>query len=303
MATALVTGGTSGIGAEFARALAARGYDIVLVARDEVRLNETAVALHAAWGIDVEVFTADLADRADVERVAKRLTDPERPVEFLVNNAGFGVHSSLLSEDTGAHENALDVMVRAVLILGGAAGRAMRARGHGSILNVASVAGHLTMGSYSAIKAWVASYSEGLAVELRGTGVTVTTLSPGWVRTEFHSRAGIRTGSIPSIMWIDAEPLVRTALRDVRRGKVVSIPSVRYRAITWFVRHAPRRVVRWISGAISSSRSEESRSEESRAEESSSPVSHGASSRDGDGGQSAAPIDPNSSVGTAGPER
>jgi short-subunit dehydrogenase len=273
MATALVTGGTSGIGAEFARALASRGYDIVLVARDQERLEATATELHAASGIDVEILRADLADRADVQKVAERLTDEGRPVDFLVNNAGFGVHSSLLSEDTTAHEHALDVMVRAVLILGGAAGRAMRARGHGSILNVASVAGHLTMGSYSAIKGWVASYSEGLAVELRGSGVTVTTLSPGWVRTEFHTRAGIRTGSIPSIMWIDAEPLVRTALRDVGRGKVISIPSVRYRAVTWFVRHAPRRVVRAISGAISSSRNEE-------------------------GGQSTPASDPNTPAGT-----
>jgi short-subunit dehydrogenase len=275
MATALVTGGTSGIGAEFARALAAGGYDIVLVARDAERLKAMATELHAASGMDVEVLQADLSDRAEVQKVVERLTDENRPVEFLVNNAGFGVHSSLLSEDTTAHEHALDVMVRAVLVLGGAAGRAMRSRGRGSILNVASVAGHLTMGSYSAVKAWVASYSEGLAVELRGSGVTVTALSPGWVRTEFHTRAGIRTGSIPSIMWIDAESLVRTALRDVGRGKVISIPSVRYRAVTWFVRHAPRRVVRAISGAISSSRNEE-------------------------GGQSTPASDPNTAVGTTG---
>ncbi len=186
MATALVTGGTSGIGAEFARSLAARGFDLVLVARDRARLESIAAELHAALGIQVEVLQADLAVRSEVQRVADRLTDAARPIEFLVNNAGFGVHSSLLSEDTSAHEHALDVMVRAVLILGGAAARAMRARGHGSILNVSSVAAFMTMGSYSAIKGWVASYSEGLAVELRGSGVTVTALCPGWVRTEFH---------------------------------------------------------------------------------------------------------------------
>ncbi len=257
MATALVTGGTSGIGAEFARVLAAEGHDLVLVARDRARLDETAAALHAALGIHVEVLQADLAVRADARRVANRLSDPEHPVDLLVNNAGFGVHSSLLSGDTSVHEHAIDVMVRAVLILGAAAGRAMRSRGHGTIINVASVAGHLAMGSYSAIKSWVASYSEGLAVELRGTGVTVTALQPGWVRTEFHSRAGIRVGSIPGIMWIDAEPLVRTALRDARRGRVISTPTVRYKAVTWFVRHAPRSIVRSISGAISSSRRED----------------------------------------------
>jgi short-subunit dehydrogenase len=275
MATALVTGGTSGIGAEFARSLAAEGNDIVLVARDRARLDETAAALHAASGIHVEVIAADLAVRADVLAVAKRLGDETRPIDILVNNAGFGVHSSLLSADTSVHEHAFDVMVRAVLILGAAAGRAMRARGHGTIINVASVAGHLTMGSYSSIKAWVGSYSQGLAVELKGTGVTVTALEPGWVRTEFHTRAGIRTGSIPGIMWIDAGPLVRTALRDARRGKVISIPSVRYKAVTWFVRHAPRSVVRSISGAISSARRE-------------------------DAEQTADAVDPNTSVGTSG---
>jgi short-subunit dehydrogenase len=281
MATALITGGTSGIGAEFARVLAAEGHDIVLVARDRARLDETAAALHAASGIHVEVLEADLASRTDVVRVAKRLSDSENPVDLLVNNAGFGVHSSLLSEDTSAHENALDVMARAVLMLGAAAGRAMRSRGHGTIINLASVAGHLTMGSYSATKAWVASYSQGLAIELRGTGVTVTALEPGWVRTEFHTRAGIRTGSIPGIMWVDAEPLVRTALRDARRGKAISIPTVRYKAVTWFVRHAPRSVVRSISGAISSSRREDA---EQTAE------------------QTPRVTDPNTSVGTNGRE-
>jgi short-subunit dehydrogenase len=257
MATALVTGGTSGIGAEFARTLAARGFDLVLVARDRARLDSTATALHAASGINVQVIVADLADRDDLQRVADRLSDAGAPIDFFVNNAGFGVHSSLLSVDSSKHEYALDVMVRAVLVLGGAAARGMKARGAGSILNVASIAGLLTMGSYSAIKAWVLAYSQGLSVELRGTGVTSTALMPGWVRTEFHTRAGIRTGSIPSFLWIDAGPLVRTALRDVERRRVVSIPSVRYRLIACLVGYAPRRVVRTISRVISSSRNDD----------------------------------------------
>lgn len=257
MATALVTGGTSGIGAEFARTLAARGFDIVLVARDQARLESTAAELHAASGINVQVIQADLADRADLQRVADRLADPAAPIDFLVNNAGFGVHSSLLSVDSSRHEYALDVMVRAVLVLGAAAARGMKSRGSGSILNVASIAGLLTMGSYSAIKAWVLAYSQGLSLELRGTGVTSTALMPGWVRTEFHTRAGIRTGSIPSFLWIDAGPLVRTALRDVERRKIISIPSVRYRLIAWLVGYAPRRVARTISRVISSSRNDD----------------------------------------------
>jgi short-subunit dehydrogenase len=149
-------------------------------------------------------------------------------------------------------------MVRAVLVLGGAAARGMTARGHGSIINVGSTAGYITMGAYSAIKAWVMSYSEGLAVELRKTGVTVTALAPGWVHTEFHERAGIRKTSVPNALWLHAPKLVASAIRDAERGKVISLPSFRYKALIWFARHIPRSTNRWISGKISSSRREAS---------------------------------------------
>jgi uncharacterized protein len=258
MATALVTGGTSGIGAEFARQLAARGTDLVLVARDADRLAATAADLETGYGIRVETISADLAVRDDVARVAARLEDATRPIDILVNNAGFGVHLPLASTDTAKHEHAIDVMIRAVLVLGGAAARAMRARGEGRILNVASVAGLITMGAYSAIKAWVISYGQGLSVELRGTGVTVTTLLPGWVRTEFHERAGIGTTSIPGSLWVESDALVRSAIRDLDRGRALSIPSVRFSVLSWFAQRLPRSTVRWISGRISSSRRAES---------------------------------------------
>ncbi|MFJ9563943.1 SDR family NAD(P)-dependent oxidoreductase [Streptomyces fuscichromogenes] len=250
---ALVTGATSGIGAAFARTLADRGWDLVLVARDRDRLRRMAVEL-GSRGSAVEVLPADLSDRADVGRVAVRLEDPVRPVDMLVNNAGFGVHAAMTSADTTPHDRALEVMGRAVLVLSGAAGRAMRARGHGAIVNVSSTAGFVTMGSYSAVKAFVTSCTEGLANELRGTDVTVTALCPGWVRTEFHSRAGIRSSSIPDFLWLDARRVVETCLRDVRRGRVISVPGLRYRLLIWFARHLPRRTVRWISRRISSSR-------------------------------------------------
>jgi short-subunit dehydrogenase len=253
MATALVTGGTSGIGAEFARQLAARGWDLVLVARDATRLDETAAALRAT-GRRVEVLSADLGDRSDVDRVAARLADDASPVELLVNNAGFGVHTPLTSEDVATHDAAFEVMVRSVLVLSGSAARAMRLRGRGRIVNVSSTAGFMTMGGYSAIKAWVTSFSESLSVELAGTGVGVTVLLPGWVKTEFHQRAGIRSSSIPNALWLGAEPLVAACLRDVDDNKVVSMPTVRYRVLFWLVRHAPRSLVRRVSGAISSSR-------------------------------------------------
>ncbi len=205
-------------------------------------------------GRTVEILVADLSDRKAVARVAERLEDPKRPIDVLVNNAGFGIHTALTDPDVSKHDAGFEVMVRAVLVLSGAAARGMMARGAGRIVNVSSTAGFMTMGSYSAIKAWVTSYTEGLAVELKGTGVTATALCPGWVRTNFHDAAGIKKSSIPNAMWIDPEPLVSAALRDTFRGKVISIPTIRYRALFWLVRHAPKSAIRSISGAISSDR-------------------------------------------------
>jgi short-subunit dehydrogenase len=253
MATALVTGATSGIGAAFARALAHRGWDLVLVARDEARLDSEAAG-YRGQGRSVEVLRADLSDRADVSRVAERLEDRGRPVDLLVNNAGFSVRAKLLSTDQDAHDRAFEVMVRAVQVLSGAAGRAMAERGRGRIVNVGSTAGRITMGGYSAIKAWVTVYTEGLANELRGTGVTAMALEPGWVRTEFHERAGIAATAMPGALWLDADDLVAGALKDLGRGRVISTPSVRYKALMLAARHAPRSGIRRISRALSATR-------------------------------------------------
>lgn len=252
--TALVTGGTSGIGAAFARALAARGDDLVLVARDPVRLASTAANLREKYGVAVETLVADLADRDQVLRVAQHLESAEPPIDTLVNNAGFGVRAKLLDADTTPHEQSFDVMVRAVLILGAAAGRTMKARGKGTIINVSSTAGYVTMGSYSATKSWVTVYTESLANELRGTGVKVTVLCPGWVRTEFHERADISSSRIPSCLWLDADQLVADCLADVEHSRVISIPSWRYKTLMFAARHVPRSGIRWISGKMTSSR-------------------------------------------------
>jgi uncharacterized protein len=256
MPTALVTGGTSGIGAGFARAYAARGVDLVLVARDKARLAAMAAELD---GVTVETLVADLSDRRDVAKVAKRLEDSTRPVDILVNNAGFSHKVSLLSSDTDELDRGLDVMLRAVLVLGGAAARAMVARGSGSIINVGSTSGYIPTGAYSAIKAWVMSYTEALATELRGTGVNTTVLAPGWVHTEFHDRGGVGKSAIPDALWLDADKLVASAIRDAERGVVVSIPTVRYKVIIWIVRRLPQSTTRWLARKISSTRSEAQR--------------------------------------------
>jgi uncharacterized protein len=252
--TALITGGTSGIGRAFAHLLARQRYDIILVGRNADRLRQSAEDVRATTGQQVQTMQADLADRADVRRVAERLAAREDPVDLLVNNAGFGVHAPLATEDVAVHDEALDVMCRAVLVLGGAAARTMAERGHGTIINVSSTAGFMTMGGYSAIKAWVTTYSESLSVELRGTGVQVTALCPGWVRTEFHQRAGINTRSIPSWLWTDSEQVASTCLRDAARGKVISIPSKRFRILMWAIRHLPRSTIHAVSGRITSKR-------------------------------------------------
>lgn len=266
MTTALITGGTSGIGAEFARSYARRGYDLVLVARDAARLEASAVELRSLGAPSVEVISADLADRAQVDLVARRIEDADAPIDILVNNAGFGLHIKLATTEVHRLDTAFDVMCRAVLVLSGAAARAMRARGSGRIINIASTAAYITTGAYSAIKVWVLNYTEGLANELRGSGVSVTAVCPGWVRTEFHQRAGINARSIPGFLWVDAPSTVESAIRASERGRVIVVPSVRYSLLMGILRLLPRRSVRWISRAISSSRDE-------------APVTHGAGTR------------------------
>lgn len=237
MPTALVTGATAGLGLEFVRQLATRGHSLVLVARTETRLREVA-AEFAADGVATEVLVADLARRDDVDRVAARASS----VDVLVNNAGFGLRERFLDNDLAAEEEMFEVLCRSVLVLCHAAGRGMKERGGGRIINVSSVAGWLPTGSYSAAKAWVTTFSEALAGELAPSGVSVTALCPGPVRTEFHERAGIPADAVPNRAWLDARQVVRTCLRDAERGKVLSIPGL-YKGVVVAARLAPRRLL------------------------------------------------------------
>jgi short-subunit dehydrogenase len=250
MPTALVTGATAGIGHAFARRLAADGHDLVLVARDAARLESVAAALTAEHDVSCEVLPADLSDRAQLQVVADRLSDASRPVDLLVNNAGFGINKPFAASEVAEQERMLDVLCRAVLVLGHAAVPGMVARGRGAVVNVSSVAGFTAMGTYAAAKAWVTTFSEALAVELAGTGVTSTALCPGFVRTEFHARARMNMSALPKGAWLDADELVAACLADVRRGRVVSVPSVTYKVAAGVARHAPRALVRAASGGI-----------------------------------------------------
>ncbi|MEG3616275.1 SDR family NAD(P)-dependent oxidoreductase [Isoptericola haloaureus] len=251
MGTALVTGATAGLGLELAWQLATARHDLVLVARDGDRLDQVAGQVRAAAGVRVEVIAADLSRHEDVARVAERLSvtgaedgDDRRPVGLLVNNAGFAPAQHFVGGDLEVELAAVDVMVRAVMVLSHAAAEQMVSRGRGAVLNVASVAALTAGGSYAAAKAYVRTFTEGLAVELAGTGVTATVLCPGFTRTEFHDRAGLDTDVLPDGAWLHAPEVAAHALADVRRGVVISTPSVRYKAASAVLRAMPRWAVR-----------------------------------------------------------
>ena len=250
MGTALVTGATSGLGLEFAWQLAQARHDLVLVARTPERLRQVAEEMRQFAGVQVEVLQADLSQRDELETVAERLREPSKPVGLLVNNAGFGLGQPFVGGDLAREEQALDVMVRAVMVTSHAAADAMVRRGRGAILNVSSVAAHNVVGTYSAHKTWVLRFTEGLAVELAGTGVTATALCPGLVHTGFHAAAGIDETQWKDLLWLDAERVVSDGLTAVRRGQVICTPSLRYRSANAILRLAPRWLVRRMAGDL-----------------------------------------------------
>ncbi|GAB95558.1 hypothetical protein BJY21_001090 [Kineosphaera limosa] len=244
MSTALITGASAGLGAQFANTLAARGHDLVLVARNVEALEALAGQLREAAGVRVEVLPADLADRQALQVVADRVAGDGPPggagqVDLLVNNAGFGLRTAFLQSDVADEEKALDVMCRAVLVLSHAAGRAMSQRGHGGILNVASVAAFVPGGSYSAAKAWVTTFTQGLANDLAAHGVLVSAVCPGFTHTEFHQRAQMNMSRLPEFAWLEADQVVDVALRDLARGRAISVPGAPYKALTALLQATP----------------------------------------------------------------
>ncbi|MET2715479.1 SDR family oxidoreductase [Streptomyces carpaticus] len=240
MTTALVTGATAGIGAAFARRLARDGHNLVLVARDAQRLRSTAAELHDRHGIEAAVLVADLAGDAGIAAVEERLGDRRHPVDLLVNNAGFGLKGSYPDVPMDDELRMLKVHCEAVLRLTTAAVVSMRERRRGGVVNVASVAAFVPRGTYGASKAWVVQFTQGAARDMAGNGVRLMALCPGFVRTEFHERARMGTKSIPEWMWLDADKVVDAGLRDLARGRTVSIPDPRYKALLGAAKLVPR---------------------------------------------------------------
>ena len=241
---ALVTGATAGIGESFTRLLASKGYNIALVARDEARLHERAAGLREKYGIQTFVLPADLATKSGVKSVEKYIQSYE--IEVLINNAGFGINKAFTASNLGDEQDLLNVLVRTPMRLMHVILPGMKERKSGTIINVSSVAGFIAGGTYSAAKSYLTVLSESLNTELKGTGVIVSALCPGFTRTEFHQRGRMKMKGLPSFMWLNADKLVAQSWKDAQAHQPVSVPGWQYKLLVAIVSIAPRSFVRQI---------------------------------------------------------
>jgi hypothetical protein len=248
---AVVTGASAGIGKEFCERLAKRQYDLIVVARDGNRLEALKLDLEQRHGIEVEVFPADLTIDTDVSLLAERIARSPR-LDLLVNNAGFGTRGPLADASPAQQESMLQLHVVTPMRLSQAALPVLLKNHRGAIINVSSVASFVFSAynvNYCATKAYLTTFSEGLASELAGTGVRVQALCPGFTRSEFHQRMEIDTGEIPAWMWMSAGAVVETSLRRLERGgPVVCVPGFRYQLLVFLLRFIPRRMVGRVTG-------------------------------------------------------
>ncbi|WP_370186817.1 SDR family NAD(P)-dependent oxidoreductase [Aeromicrobium sp.] len=243
MTRALVTGATAGIGLSFARALAARGDDVVLLARDEQRLEQLATELRGTHGVQADVVVADLTTADGLAAAEAALASTTAPVDLLVNNAGASLAGWFGTTDVADEDRQLDLLVRAPMHLMDTAIKSMVGRGRGQVVNVASVAAFTPRGTYSAHKAWLVNLSQWADWHYASSGVRVMVLCPGFVRTEFHQRADMDISGVPRWMWLNSDKLVAAALADLERGRTVSVPSLRYKVLATLARHAPTSLV------------------------------------------------------------
>ena len=253
---ALVTGASSGIGAAFARRLAGDGYDLVVVARNRMALESLAKECGERHAVRVEVQAADLTQPGEL-RVIEELLAGEPGFDLLVNNAGFGTAGAYARSDVEREEQQILLNVVALARLTRAALGRMLERGEGAIVNVSSLAGlgpYPYTATYGATKAFVNSFTEALAEELRGTGVRVQALLPGFTRTAFQERAGIDPGSVPSFAWMEAEDVVDASLASLARGDLICVPGLGYRALAGVAGFVPRSLFRRAVGLMQAAR-------------------------------------------------
>jgi len=239
---ALVTGATVGIGESFTRLLASKGYNIVLVARDEVRLHDRAAGLREKYGVQTFVLPADLATKGGVKLVEKYIQTYE--IDVLINNAGFGLNKAFTLSSLGDEQDLLNVLVRAPMRLMHVILPGMKERKSGTIINVSSVASFIAGGTYSAAKSYLTVLSESLNAELKGSGVKVSALCPGFTRTEFHKRGRMKMNGLPPFMWLNADKLVAKAWKDAQANKPISIPGWQYKLLVAIILITPRSVIR-----------------------------------------------------------
>jgi short-subunit dehydrogenase len=215
----------------------------VLVARSRDRLEQKAAELAAEFGVEAEALVADLVTTTGLATVEQRLADTAHPVDILVNNAGFGLVTAFHDSPIEDEQRHLDLLVGVPMRLSHAALQQMVERRSGTIINVASVAGFTPRGTYGAAKAWVLSFSRWANIYYRRSGVTVTAVAPGFVRTEFHQRMHARTDNIPKALWLTADQGVADALRAADRGRAVTVPAFRYKVIVWLSSWLPKSLV------------------------------------------------------------
>lgn len=241
---ALVTGATAGIGESFSRLLASKGYNLALVARDEIRLHERAARLREKYGVQTFVLPADLATDDGCLAVEEYISTYE--IEVLINNAGFGIKYPFTLSELKAEQDLLDVLVRTPMRLMHVILPGMKTRNSGTIINVSSVASFIAGGTYSAAKSYLTVLTEAVNTELKSTNIKVSALCPGFTRTEFHQRGRMKMSGLPNFMWLDADALVSQAWKDAQANKPVSIPGWQYKLLVAIISMVPRKFVRQI---------------------------------------------------------
>ena len=249
---ALVTGASAGIGRAFAERLARDAWDLVVVARRRERLDELATRLSDVHGRQIDVLQADLTQPDGVRAVEERIAK-EPTLELLVNNAGFGTAGPFAELDRDAEEEEIRLNVLALVRLTHAALAAFRSRGHGSVVNVSSLAGFQPAtynATYGATKAFVNSFTQAVAEELRGTGLKLQLLCPGFTRTEFQEVAGVPTDRIPGFAWMTPEAVVEASIEGLRRGDLIVIPGRGNKVLGAVMRALPSAVARRASGLV-----------------------------------------------------